>query len=186
LWSNSNRKLDIRKVCPHIRSSPQFSPCHFVCGFTDDNRQQHHCTKCTVVQCINKCTQNVCTFDKQKRRVFTAEKWQMSQQVCIFGVVSSLYPLKRLLYFYLCYCYGLISGKKHEIWRSKKATSCTYVKGLSASLCVFHLTWLLLFYTNTWLSVYCFHCIHGIVTLKPKVRSGNRREAALWREQPGY
>jgi hypothetical protein len=35
-------------------------------------------------------------------------------------------------------------------------------------------TRLLLLYTNTWLSVYCFHCIHGIVTLK-----GNRREAAL-------
>jgi hypothetical protein len=34
------------------------------------------------------------------------------------------------------------------------------------------------------LSVYCFHCIHGIVMLKPKVRSGNRREAALWRERP--
>jgi hypothetical protein len=47
------------------------------------------------------------------------------------------------------------------------------------SLCVFHLTWLLLLYTNTWLSVYCFHCIHGIVTLKPKVRSGNRREAVF-------
>jgi hypothetical protein len=39
-------------------------------------------------------------------------------------------------------------------------------------ICVFHLTWLLLLYTNTWFSVYCFHCIHGIVTLKPKVRSG--------------
>jgi hypothetical protein len=25
------------------------------------------------------------------------------------------------------------------------------------SLCVFHLTWLLLLYTNTWLSVYCIH-----------------------------
>jgi hypothetical protein len=37
------------------------------------------------------------------------------------------------------------------------------------SLRVFHLTWLLLLYTNTWLSIYCFHCIHGIVTLKPKV-----------------
>jgi hypothetical protein len=24
-------------------------------------------------------------------------------------------------------------------------------------------------YTNTWFSVYCFHCIHGIVTFKPKV-----------------
>jgi hypothetical protein len=34
-------------------------------------------------------------------------------------------------------------------------------------------------YTNTWLSIYCFHCIHGIVTFKPKVHSGNRREAAL-------
>jgi hypothetical protein len=29
---------------------------------------------------------------------------------------------------------------------------------------------LLLLYTNTWLSVYCFHCMHGIVTFfKPKV-----------------
>jgi hypothetical protein len=51
---------------------------------------------------------------------------------------------------------------------------------------VFHLTWLLLLYTNTRLSVYCFYCIHGFVTLKPKVRSGNRREVALWRERPGY
>jgi hypothetical protein len=23
--------------------------------------------------------------------------------------------------------------------------------------------------TNTWFSIYCFHCIHGIVTFKPKV-----------------
>jgi hypothetical protein len=37
------------------------------------------------------------------------------------------------------------------------------------SLCVFHLTWLLPLYTNTWFSVYCFHCIQGIVTFKPKV-----------------
>jgi hypothetical protein len=60
------------------------------------------------------------------------------------------------------------------------------------SLCVFHLTWLLLLYTNTWFSVYCFHCILGIATFKPKVIharfvcSGNRREAAHWRERPGF
>jgi hypothetical protein len=56
---------------------------------------------------------------------------------------------------------------------------------------VFHLTWLLLLYT--WFSLYCFHCIHGIVTFKPKVIlpddivcSGHRREAAPWRERPRY
>jgi hypothetical protein len=44
------------------------------------------------------------------------------------------------------------------------------------SLRVFHLTRLLLLNTNTWLSVYCFHCIHAIVTLKPKVRGiGGKR-----------
>jgi hypothetical protein len=26
-----------------------------------------------------------------------------------------------------------------------------------------------LLYTKRWFSVYCFHCIHGIVTFKPKV-----------------
>jgi hypothetical protein len=60
----------------------------------------------------------------------------------------------------LCRLSWLLSEQKTTSWWNFSALP---------SLCVFHLTWLLLLYTNIWFSVYCFHCIHGIVT---KVRSG--------------